>query len=57
MKASIPGLLGMKRIKWNFEKFLVGRDGKVKQRWASTAKPEGLEGAIVEELGRGKSEL
>ncbi len=27
MKAQIPGLLGLKRIKWNFEKFLVGRDG------------------------------
>lgn len=27
MKAQVPGLLGFKRIKWNFEKFLVGRDG------------------------------
>lgn len=27
MKASIPGLLGMKRIKWNFEKFMIGKDG------------------------------
>ena len=27
MKAQIPGLLGFKRIKWNFEKFLVGKDG------------------------------
>lgn len=39
MKAEIPGILGLKRIKWNFEKFLVGRDGKVKARWASTTKP------------------
>jgi glutathione peroxidase-family protein len=27
MKGSISGLLGMKRIKWNFEKFLIGKDG------------------------------
>ena len=27
MKAQIPGLFGFKRIKWNFEKFLVGKDG------------------------------
>ena len=27
LKAQVPGLLGLKRIKWNFEKFLVGRDG------------------------------
>lgn len=27
MKAQIPGVLGLKRIKWNFEKFLVGKDG------------------------------
>ncbi|TKA80369.1 hypothetical protein B0A49_01498 [Cryomyces minteri] len=50
MKASMPGLLGVKRIKWNFEKFLIGRDGEVKQRWASTAKPESLKAAIEHEL-------
>ena len=27
LKATAPGLLGMKRVKWNFEKFLVGKDG------------------------------
>ena len=27
LKAQVPGMLGLKRIKWNFEKFLVGRDG------------------------------
>jgi glutathione peroxidase-family protein len=42
LKKEKPGLLGLQRIKWNFEKFLVGRDGKVIQRWASTSKPEGL---------------
>jgi glutathione peroxidase-family protein len=57
MKAEQPGLLGMKRVKWNFEKFLIGRDGKVKGRWASTTKPEALEKPILEELGKEKSEL
>lgn len=50
MKAEQPGLFGMKRIKWNFEKFLIGPDGKVKGRWASTTKPEGLKDSILKEL-------
>lgn len=50
MKNEKPGLMGMKRVKWNFEKFLIGRDGKVKDRWASTTKPESLEKSILEEL-------
>ncbi|CAI4213827.1 unnamed protein product [Parascedosporium putredinis] len=45
-----PGLLGLKRIKWNFEKFLVGRDGKIKGRWASTTKPESLKQPILDAL-------
>jgi glutathione peroxidase len=40
LKEEKPGLLGMKRVKWNFEKWLVGKDGKVRGRWASTTKPE-----------------
>ena len=39
------------------QKFLVGKDGKVKGRWASTTKPETLEKPILEELAKGKSEL
>ena len=38
----------------------MGKDGEVKGRWASTTKPEALEGRILEELGKGgakKSEL
>jgi glutathione peroxidase-family protein len=50
MKKEKPGLMGLKRVKWNFEKFLISREGKVIERWASTAKPEGLESAILAEL-------
>ncbi|KAH7152126.1 glutathione peroxidase [Dactylonectria estremocensis] len=50
LKNEQAGLMGLKRIKWNFEKFLIGRDGKVKGRWASTTKPESLEKDIVAEL-------
>ncbi|UNI18693.1 Glutathione peroxidase [Purpureocillium takamizusanense] len=50
LKAEKPGLMGLKRIKWNFEKFLVDRNGQVKGRWASTTKPEALEKPILYEL-------
>ncbi|KAK2757766.1 glutathione peroxidase [Colletotrichum kahawae] len=50
LKEEKPGIMGLKRIKWNFEKFLIGRDGQVKGRWASTTKPETLEKPILEEL-------
>lgn len=56
LKKSKPGLLGLQRVKWNFEKFLVGRDGAVKERWASTTGPKSLEAAIVKELQSAKGE-
>ncbi|WP_053366885.1 glutathione peroxidase [Bacillus sp. FJAT-27245] len=34
-----PGIMGSKRIKWNFTKFLVGRDGKPVKRFAPNDKP------------------
>ena len=40
------GFLGSEKIKWNFTKFLVGRDGEVVGRYASTATPQSLEGSI-----------
>ncbi|PGH35138.1 glutathione peroxidase [[Emmonsia] crescens] len=56
LKTEMPGLMGMKRVKWNFEKFLIGADGKVVQRWASVTKPEGLKGAIEKEIERADKE-
>lgn len=40
--AEAPGLLGSKSIKWNFTKFLVGKDGKVIKRYAPLDKPADL---------------
>ena len=42
LKTEAPGLLGSKAIKWNFTKFLVGRDGQVIKRYAPQDKPESL---------------
>lgn len=40
MKSVAPGLLGTEAIKWNFTKFLIGRNGEVLQRYAPQTKPE-----------------
>ena len=37
-----PGILGSQSIKWNFTKFLVGRDGKVVKRYAPTDTPDSM---------------
>ncbi|MES2908023.1 MAG: glutathione peroxidase [Pseudomonadota bacterium] len=42
LAAEAPGLLGSHKIKWNFTKFLVSRDGRVLDRYAPTTKPEDL---------------
>ena len=42
LKDEAPGLLGTKKIKWNFTKFLVDRSGKVVKRYAPQTKPEEL---------------
>ena len=49
LKQTAPGLLGG-AIKWNFTKFLVGRDGKVIARYAPTTEPAELAPAIEKAL-------
>ena len=44
------GLLGSAAVKWNFTKFLVGRDGKVLARFAPADKPQSLAGAVEKAL-------
>jgi glutathione peroxidase len=42
LKKAALGVLGTEGIKWNFTKFLIGRDGTVVDRYAPTTKPEDI---------------
>lgn len=42
LKSEAPGIFGTEAIKWNFTKFLIGKDGKVISRYAPKDKPEDL---------------
>ena len=42
LKSTSPGILGTEAIKWNFTKFLIGRDGNVIERFAPQTTPESL---------------
>jgi glutathione peroxidase len=46
LKKEQKGILGTEGIKWNFTKFLVGRDGEVVERFAPNTKPEDLKVAV-----------
>ncbi|MBA3811565.1 MAG: glutathione peroxidase, partial [Caulobacteraceae bacterium] len=46
LKHEKKGLLGSEAVKWNFTKFLVGRDGAVVARFAPNTEPKALESAI-----------
>ena len=49
---SAPGILGTQAIKWNFTKFLIGKDGQVIKRYGSMDKPESLQADIESALAR-----
>ncbi len=53
LEAEAPGIFGSRAIKWNFTKFLVGRDGRVRRRYAPSDTPQSLkadiEAALAEE--------
>ncbi len=42
LKSTAPGFGGTEAIKWNFTKFLIGKDGKVISRYAPTTKPKSI---------------
>ncbi len=50
MKDEKPGLLGSTSIKWNFTKFLIGRDGRVLERFDPTTVPRDMVPAIESAL-------
>ncbi len=50
LKQKLPGILGPK-VRWNFTKFLIGRDGTPLRRFGSSTKPEKMEPAILKALG------
>jgi len=52
LKKEAPGILGSKRIKWNFTKFLIGKDGKVITRFATATKPESIRSDIEAALAQ-----
>ena len=53
LKSEKSGFLGTEGIKWNFTKFLVGRDGQVLKRYAPNDAPEKLRGDIEAALKAG----
>lgn len=56
LKSEAPGFLGTKKIKWNFTKFLVDRNGKVIGRFSPSTKPEKLKEKIEELLAGGEKD-
>jgi glutathione peroxidase len=49
---SQPGIFGTERIKWNFTKFLVDRNGRVAGRYAPSTTPEKLAAAVEALVGK-----
>lgn len=50
LRRQAPGVLGSTPVKWNFTKFLVGRDGQVIRRFGPRVAPRALRSAIEEAL-------
>ncbi|AMM83417.1 glutathione peroxidase [Martelella sp. AD-3] len=55
LKKERPGLLGSGIIKWNFTKFLIGRDGEPIKRYAPTVKPEDIQDDINDALAAARA--
>jgi len=52
LTSEAPGILGSQAIKWNFTKFLIGRDGRVIKRYAPTDTPESMKKDIETALAQ-----
>ena len=52
LTSEAPGFLGSQAVKWNFTKFLVGRDGRVIKRYAPNDAPESLRADVEAALSR-----
>lgn len=50
LKESAPGILGTEMIKWNFTKFLIGKNGEVIKRYAPNEEPKSIAGDIEKAL-------
>ena len=50
LKDEAPGMMGSKKVKWNFTKFLVNREGQVVRRYPPTAKPDAIRKDLMELL-------
>ncbi len=50
LKKAAPGLLGSQGVKWNFTKFLIGRDGEVRRRYAPVEAPAAIAGDVEKAL-------
>jgi glutathione peroxidase len=50
MKEKAPGILGSEAIKWNFTKFLIGKNGDVLKRYAPNTEPKDIKNDIAEAL-------
>ncbi|EPQ52817.1 glutathione peroxidase [Gloeophyllum trabeum ATCC 11539] len=50
LKSQKAGILGLTRIKWNFEKFLIDKNGNVVSRWASTTSPDAIDAEVAKLL-------
>lgn len=50
LKKEASGILGTQKIKWNFTKFLINKEGKVIKRYGSITKPEDIEKDILKLL-------
>lgn len=50
LKSSAPGVLGTEMIKWNFTKFLVGKNGEVLKRYAPQEEPMAIADDIAKAL-------